>query len=335
MKRISAGKMITLLLAIVLLVSLVGCAPPQSGDEETLNLNLIGATLGGGGVWDLIAAGIAETITQKLPGSIITSVPGEGVANVMSVHNGEAELGLTHSSVAAAAFRGIDPYSEEITDIRAITGLYGSGLQFIARKELPVASLREMIDRKYKIRLAVGAPGSTGELATSRMLQEYGATYAAIEEWGGKIYYKDMSEAADMLGDGLIDAFTLLTIAPAGPVREVSSSHAVKMLPIAPEINAAMVEKYGYMEFAIARDAYAFLDSDIPTFGSQVIIITGDRMPEMDAYRITKALVENLEYLHTVHSNLKDLTPEKMASGTGVDLHPGAAKYYREVGALE
>lgn len=335
MRKILAIKGIALFLALALLVSLAGCSAPQPSGEKPLNLNLIGATLGGGGVWDLIAAGVAETITQKLPGSTITSIPGEGVANVVSMHNGEAELGLTHSSVAAAAFRGIDPYSEEITDIRAITGLYGSGLQFIARKELPVNSIRGMIEQKYKIKLAVGNPGSTGELATRRMLQEYGAAYADIEAWGGKIYYKDMSEAADMLGDGLIDAFTLLTIAPAGPVREVSSAHAVKMLAVDPEIVAAMTGKYGYMEFAIAKDAYAFLASDIPTFGSQVIIIATDRMPETDAYRITKALVENLEYLHTVHSNLKNLTPEKMASGTGVVLHPGAEKYYREIGAVK
>jgi len=336
MKKFPAVKWLALLLALALLTSLAGCSAPKPANEaEPLKLNLIGATLGGGGVWDLIAAGIAETITQKLTGSTITSIPGEGVANVVSVHNDEAELGLTHSSVAAAALRGIDPYTEAITDVRAITGLYGSGLQFIARQDLPVASIQTMIEQKLKIKLAVGNPGSTGELATRRMLQEYGATYADIEAWGGKIYYKDMSEAADMLGDGLIDAFTLLTIAPAGPVREVAASHAVRMLPVDPAIIAAMVEKYGYMGFTIAKDAYAFLANDIPSFGSQVIIITTDRMPEADAYRITKALVENLDYLHSVHNNLKELTPEKMANGTGVALHPGAEKYYREIGAVK
>ncbi len=328
-------KWLALALAAVMVFSLTGCAKPKAAEEEQpLNLNLVGATIGGGGVWDLIAAGLAETITQKLPGSIITSTPGEGVSNVSTVHQDEAELGLTHSAIAAAAYFGIDPFSEAITDIKAISGLYASGLQFIARANLPVDSIRTIIDTQYKIRLAVGNPGSTGELATKRMLAEYGVSYADIEAWGGKIFYKDMGEAADMLGDGLIDAFTLLTIAPAGPVREVASSHPVKMLPVEEEVVKAAEEKYGYMAFPIPKDAYTFLTADISTFGSQVVVIASDRMSEADAYRITKALAENLDYLHSVHSNLKDLTPEKMANGTGVALHPGAARYYREAGAL-
>jgi uncharacterized protein len=337
MNKLLGAKWLVVLMLLALVLGLAGCSQPKPAPtaEQPLNLTIIGATIGGGGVWDLVAAGIAETITQKLTGSIITSTPGEGVTNVPAVHNDEAELGLTHSVIAAAAYYGIDPFKEKITDVKAITGLYASGLQFIARSNLPLASIREMVDQKYKIRLAVGAPGSTGELATQRMLQEYGVTYQDIEGWGGKVFFKDMSEAAGMLGDGLIDAFTLLTIAPAGPVREVASSQAVKMLPVDETVVGAMEEKYGYMSFPIAQDAYAFLTGDISTFGSQVIIIAGDRMAEEDAYRITKALVENLDYLHTVHNNLKNLTPEKMSHGTGVALHPGAAKYYREIGALK
>jgi len=335
--KIKRHKYLILLLILLITLGTAGCGKKSNQpikENNSLNLNLIGATIGGGGVWDLIATGVAETITQKLPGSTITSIPGEGVANVISVHNDEAELGLTHSSVAAAAYMGIDPFDEKINDVKAICALYESGLQFIADKDLPVNSIREMIDSKYKIKLAVGNPGSTGELATNRLLSEYGVSYKDIEAWGGKIYYKDMGEAADMLGDGLIDAFTLLTIAPAGPVQEVSNNNDLKMLPVEAEVVKALVDKYGYMDLSIANAAYDFIDEDITTFGSQVIIIANDRMTEEDVYKITKALVDNLDYLHQVHSNLKNLSVEKMAKGTGAPLHPGAEKYYKEAKVL-
>ncbi|MDN5302365.1 MAG: uncharacterized protein PWQ60_1879 [Thermoanaerobacteraceae bacterium] len=348
MTKSKGFKGLALLIAILLTFGMVGCSSQSkssndgntqqgnnvSGDKP-LNFRLIGATIGGGGVWDLIATGIAETIMQKLPGSTITSVPGEGVANVESVHNGEAELGLTHSSIAASAVLGIDPFSEKIEDVKAIASLYGSGLQFITRKEFAANSIKEIIDKKMKIKLAVGNPGSTGELATMRMLQEYGVTYKDIESWGGKIYFKDMGEAADMLGDGLIDAFTLLTIAPAGPVQEVSSTHEVKMLPVEEDIVNSLIKKYGYTDFTISKDAYNFLGDNIKTFGSQVILITHNNVAEEDIYRITKALVENLDYLHTVHANLKNLSAESMAKGTGAALHPGAERYYLEIGVLK
>ena len=96
-----------------------------------------------------------------------------------------------------------------------------------------------------------------------------------------------------------------------------------------------MVKKYGYSAEIIPTGAYNFVTEDTPTFAHRVVLGTRTGVPEDDIYQITKALVENLDYIHAIHKNLAIITPEFMATGTGVPLHDGAAKYYKEKGAIK
>ncbi len=334
---------------LIICLLLVGCGASNSnskggndsagngsstGTEVGFSIYLAGATPGGGGVWDMIGAGLAEAIMRSNKGSSVTVIPGGGVSDVPVVSQKEAELGLTHSVIAVAGVKGIDPFDTEYPNIKGVVSLYPSQLQFIVNPKLGIDSISEIKEKKVPIKIAVGDPGSTGELATKRVLEGYGITYQDIESWGGKVHYKDMGEATSMYGDDIIDAFTLLTLAPNGPLQELATNKQVKMLPVDEAVIEKMGEEYGYARDVVPQSAYNFLDKDLPTIGSQTILITNDERSEQEIYQVTKGLVENLDYIRSIHNNLKDLTPEKMVL-TGVELHPGAEKYYKEIGALK
>lgn len=306
----------------------------ESGAASTgdFNIYLAGATPGGGGVWDMIGAGLAEAIMRSNPKAYVTVVPGGGVSDIPIVSDGEAEIGLTHSSIAVAAEKGIDPFEEVYDNIVGVAALYPSMVQFIVTAEGP-DSIQQIVDEQIPLKIAVGDPGSTGELATKRMLEAYGVTYEDIESWGGKVYYKDMGEAATMLGDGLIDSFTLLTLAPAGPLQQVASSKAVKILDVDEAVIDKMITDFGYSRLDVAKDAYNFLEKDVVSFGSKVVVVANADRSEEEIYHVVRSMVENLEYICSIHSNLSNLTKEEMAK-TDVTLHPGAAKYYEEIGVL-
>ena len=339
---------IALVLALMMALTCIGCAAPaaeapaveapaaeaaeSSVPASSFNFYLAGATPGGGGVWDMVGAGVAETIMKSNDKCYVTVVPGGGVSDVTVVANQEAELGLTHNVVAQAGTLGIDPFDVVYDNVVSVCALYPSMFQFITAKGY-AASIKEIVDNKMPIRIAVGDPGSTGELGTSRMFAAYGASYEDIESWGGKVYYKDMSEASTMLGDGLIDAMTLWTLAPAGPVQEVSVNKDVTLLPIDAEIVDKLNADYGYSKLSIAKDAYAFLEGDIATIGSKVVIITNTQQSEADIYNVVRSMAENIDYIKSIHSNLSSLSVEEMAL-TDNELHPGAAKYYKEIGVL-
>jgi TRAP transporter TAXI family solute receptor len=336
------GIIVALLLSILLLLTACGQnngaatnneTPTEGQSVEKFTIYLAGATPGGGGVWDMIGAGLSEAIVRSNKGSSVTVIPGGGVSDVPVVSQEEAELGLTHSVIAVAGIKGIDPFKESYTNIKGVVSLYPSQLQFMVNPKLGIEKISDIKDKKISIQIAVGDPGSTGELATKRMLEAYGISYADIESWGGKVLFKDMGEAASMYGDDIINAFTLLTLAPNGPLQQVATNKAISMLPIDAEVIQKMVDNYGYSEAIVPQTAYEFLKEDLPSFSSQVVLITNDECSEEVIYQVTKGFVENLDYIRSIHNNLKDLTEENMTL-TSVELHPGAVKYYKEIGVL-
>ena len=326
---------------LVVLISIIAFAGFTQANaavgEEGIKFNvyLAGATPAGGGVWDMIGAGLAEAIMRGNKNSVVTVLPGGGVADVPMVSSGQAELGLTHNTECAAALKGTDPFDQKYENIRGICSFYGSVLQFVVNPEAKIESISAIKKNKIPIRLAVGDPGSGGEINTRNMLKAYGMSYEDIESWGGKIYYKDMSEAAGMLTDGSIDAFVIFTLAPAGPILDLSFNTVIQLLSIDEEIIQKMANDYGFSAAIIPQSAYAFLSGDIKTFTSATVLITNDKQSEEVIYNITRGLVENLPYIQSIHSNLKNLTIEYMLTGIGAPLHPGAEKYYKEIGAIK
>ena len=65
------------------------------------------------------------------------------------------------------------------------------------------------------------------------------------------------------------------------------------------------------------------------------IIIVREDVPEEIVYKITKAIGDNLDYFYNVQQSLLAMTQETMWQGTGVDLHPGAKRYYQEIGVMD
>jgi TRAP transporter TAXI family solute receptor len=283
----------------------------------------------------MIGTGLGNAIWQKLPEARITFVPGEGVANALTLHRGKAELGLMISSIAASGVRGEAPYKEVLSNLRAVTSLYASRFHFVVMADHPLKSMEDLKKNQYPIRIAVGDPGSSHELNSRRYLAEYGLTYKDIKSWGGKVFYKSMGEASDMMSDGLLDVLWISGTTPMGAVQELAATKKVRLLPLDIEVRDRMVKKYGYSIEIIPTGAYNFVTEDTPTFAHRVVLGTRSGVPADDIYKITKALVENLDYIHAIHKNLAIITPEFMATGTGVPLHDGAAKYYKEIGAIK
>lgn len=323
-------------LILIGILVLAGCGQKQSNTDNSgsFTIYLAGATPGGGGVWDMIGAGLAEAIMKSNEGSSVTVVPGGGVSDVPIVSNGEAELGLTHSSIAVAALKGIDPFEKKYANLKGVAALYTSSLQFVVNPKLNIESIAAIKENKMPLKIAVGDPGSTGELATKRMFNAYGITYDDIVDWGGKVFYKDMGEAAGMYGDGLIDAFVLLTLAPNGVIQQVATNKEIAFLSVDDLVIDKLETEFGYSATTIPKNTFNFLKNDVRTFSSKVVLVTSDSRSEDEVYRITKGLMENLEYIHSIHHNLKSLTEVDMTQ-TAIELHPGAAQYYREIGSLK
>jgi len=325
-------------ISMLLVVILILCSISEVSSTEQYPLVLkwyfAGSNPGGAGGWDMIGIGLSDIIMRSIPGSVVTVIPAEGFSTPIMVSNKEAELALGSSLSAEAASRGTEPYDKVYPNIATVCFLYANALQIVVNTEFEIESLADIKENEIPIRLSVGGPGSGSERDMLRIFKFLGFSYEDIESWGGKVVYKDMSEAASMLGDNLIDAFVLQTVVPAAALQEIEVRKDIKMLSLDDEVVQAMYEEYGIGRTVISKDSYDFLEKDILTTSNNIHLITNSLLPEEEIYHVTRSIVENIDYVHSIHSRLSGLTKEKLAE-VGFPLHQGAEKYYKEQGLIK
>jgi hypothetical protein len=76
-------------------------------------------------------------------------------------------------------------------------------------------------------------------------------------------------------------------------------------------------------------------DGDTETIGMKATLVTSAKVPENVVYAITKEVFENFEEFKKLHPAYATLTKEGMLRGLSAPLHPGAEKYYKEVGLMK
>ena len=137
--------------------------------------------------------------------------------------------------------------------------------------------------------------------------------------------------------DGLSDDNYDLTIDHIGAgqanTTELCLNHDMYDVQLSDETLAALCEQ-GYDYVTVPAGTWRGQDVDIKTVGSQQCIIVSADMDEEVAYQITKALCENRDILVNTSAVLANFDPAVAGSKalTGCELHPGAARYYEEMG---
>ena len=143
------------------------------------------------------------------------------------------------------------------------------------------------------------------------------------------------TDAVDMMKDGHVQVFTLGTTAPASAVMDLASARDVQMVPVDDKTMAELKKKNaGYNKLVIKAGTYPKQDKDVAAIGYTTHIVAACDLPEDVVYRMTKAMATNVNDMAAVVKPIAGLTAKDMAVDIGVPFHKGAAKYYKEVGAM-
>lgn len=316
----------------LLLVVVVLWSGGAHGQEPRGNFVLAGGQQGG--IFALHGAAFIDLVQRNYPGIRIDYSPGGGVANLVNLQRGRIDFALSQNSVARAAVAGTEPFREANPDLRSMMTTYETTVQFMVMQDSGIESVHDIRERQIPIRVAVGDPGSTTELACRHLFQVHGMTYQDIERWGGRVYYKTQAEGSALISDGTANVLCTIGTAPMGAVQELERTVPLKMLSIDEEAVAQMVEEFGYAPATIPAGAYAFMDKNVTTAALLVILATSTRVADDVVYAVTKTIAENLPDLAAAHPSLRRMDPQTMWMNTGIELHPGAERYYREIGAI-
>lgn len=281
-----------------------------------------------GGVWVPLGGALKNMWEKAVPGLQITSTPGAGIANVIGVDTGKAQIGFANSSTTVDGMAGRPPYKQPATKVCQLANVYPQYFQVVA---LSSAKVQSFADIKGKA-LVTQPKGNTAELLTAAVLNLNGMDYQALAKASFQASYTD---AVSLMKDGHAQVFTLGTTAPASSVMDLSSARDVDLVPVDDKtMDALKKANPGYNRLVIKAGTYPKQTKDVPAIGYLTHLVVACDMPEKTVYEMAKTMATNIPAMATINKAINELTPKMMAADIGVPLHPGAARYYKEVGAL-
>lgn len=288
-----------------------------------------------GGSWFVYMTTLFETYKNNIADLNYNTVPGGGVANPIAVSTGKAQFALAYSPNLVAAYKGDEPYKNKLEDIRVVANMNMTAvIHPFFSKDLGISSMREIAEKKIPLKIDTGPKGGGGELAASRILEAHGASYDNIRAWGGQITHSPYREAVDRVRDGHIDAFMNDDNIGAPLFAEFASDDDIVILPQDQDAIEKLTSIYGYSAAVIPAGTYSGQTKDLPTTSQSVVFFTTKDMPEDLVYQMTKLFFEKKQDLTAGHANFAKLDPMAGPKVPVVPLHPGAERYYREIGAL-
>ncbi len=306
------------------LVCLAG--PMSAGAQDKVDLRMMTGPMGGS--WYPLGGAIADLIQKEIPGASVSVQPGGGMANVVGVQGDKADLGFGNSSSSVDGVHGRAPFKEATTNVMQLANLYPQYYQMVVMED---SGIRSVADLKGK-GICPGPKGHTGELLSRQVLQIYGLSYDDMS----KVNHVSYSDAVSLMKDGHADAFLLGTTTPASSILDLATTRKIRMLPIPPDkLKELQKLNVGYLPRTIPKGTYPGVDYDVQGVGYFTHLVVSAKLSEDLVYKITKVLATNVPRLAQVVKDMEGVTAADLAMDIGVPFHPGALKYYKEVGAIK
>ncbi len=290
-------------------------------------------TGGTSGTYYPLGGALSQIITDHSGGKVacVAQATGASIENLNLINAGDLDLAITQNDTADYAKNGELFFKAPLKNVVGICRMYPEHIQVAVNPDSGITSLAEMKGHK----ISVGAPASGNEANARQILGEVGL-YEGEKYVGFEPHYLSYAESTSNFKDRIIDGFMFTTGAPNAGIQEIVTSQPLRFIEIKGELRDKIIAKYPFFAPAIIeKDAYSTLDHDVETIAVQACLVARRDMSDEDAYAITKAIFENLDALGKAHNKGKSVTLEHALDGMTLDIHPGALKYYKEVGLVK
>ena len=282
-----------------------------------------------GGSWYPLGAKMAEILEKEVDGISTSNGPGGGVGNVKDVNNKEAEIGWSYGHTAFNGFSGKGAFDKAHPDVRHLATLYPAGLQTVVPNDSKVQSFADLKNKNI-------SPGKTqwsGFAAFKLVAGKYGFTVDDVKKAGGTVHHVSYSDSVGLMKDGHIEAFTALTSVPQASLLDLEFNPGVRFLPLEEDVlKDILSENPGYVRLEVTNEHYKSVKTPVPILGAVTNLVVHKDVPDDIVYGITKAIWDN----HAEFAKLKDIWNsvklENALLGAAVPVHPGAQRYYDEMG---
>jgi len=266
--------------------------------------------------------------TCGVPGLVAIAVStNASVANMNAIHAGQLDAGLAGAQSVTQGFEGTGKFKGNKKDkVRVIANLYPEDMHLVLAKGTKLSSLKDLNGK----RIGVAAAGSGTQVSVRMILKHYGIK-ATEHELG-------LGQSTQRLADGQLDAFFYAGGTPFAALIQLGSTKGFELYKFSADERKAInkIIPY-YVESMIPAGVYENIKTDTPTIAVNGQLVTSVDQPTDLIYAITKALwsKKTRGLLDKGHAKGKAIRMETALKGVLIPLHPGAEKFYKEVGLIK
>ncbi len=315
--------------AIVILLGALGCEAPDRGRETTEPQRrfLSVGTAPPGGAFFVVGGAIAQVVDDRA-GDLSWDVSAEATKgtqeNIRRLVRGELDFALANAAISYFAVRGEGAWGDKQA-INAVMTLAPNVALFVTPEGTGIRAIGDLRGK----RVVVGPAGAGFEYFLAPILNAHGVAYEDFSP-----LHNTQAGAVDMLADGSAAAAFLGGAVPTASITQASASQDIRFIPFGvpekerlfrdyPFFNAATIPANTYRGQAEAFDGM--------NVGSMHLVTPAD-LDEETVYRFTRILYENRADVVKKHPAGKAIQPGNVIRDTGTPFHPGAIRFYREIG---
>lgn len=304
-------------------------------DELSANRPYILTTATSGGAFYPIGVAMATISKSQLQSThniSLSAISSAGsLENVKLLRDNEAQFGILQGVFAAWAWDGDGPIRNPQTGMRSVSALWFNVEHFVLLTSLVENGTISDLGNLQGERFVLGARNSGAEQSGRFILETLGIDY----ESGMNLAYMGYEGAAGAMQDGNVVGMNVPAGAPTSAITQAFAQmgNDITLLTFSQEELDALNSRYDLWDwYDFPPGTYPNLDVLVRSIASPNVLVVRSDVPDEVVYRVTKMIWENLGTLQDIHAATKDMKLERALRGMVAPLHPGALRYYREIG---
>jgi TRAP transporter TAXI family solute receptor len=276
-----------------------------------------------GGVYYVYGEALAKIWTEKL-GIPVNPFPTQGpVHNVKLIESGGAQLGLVTMGVGFQGWTGTGDWTsgKHFQAMRALFPMYDTAFQFVVLRRSGISKV-QMLD---KLDIGVGPHAGTGGTYVPEVLKALGLS--------ARIGYGSIEDMTGGLNSGTYNALALGLGSPIPAIKKLEATEPLNFISLSgPEVDIVRKAIPELTPSTITAGVYSSLDKDYTTVGVYNFAVGRSDLPDDLVYNLVKAVYDNQPSLVSSIDSAKETDPQNVVKDTFLPFHPGAIRYYREIG---
>jgi TRAP transporter TAXI family solute receptor len=286
-------------------------------------------TGGQSGVYYPLGVALSQIYAKTIPDVRSTAqVTRASAENMNLLEAGRGELALALADTVSNAYKGNAEagFAKPLTKLRGLSATYNNYIQIVANAD---SGIKTLADLKGK-RISVGAAKSGTELNARAIFKAAGLSYSDM----AKIEYLPFGESVELMKNRQLDATLQSAGLGVASIRDLATSVDIVVVAV-PATVVNGVGDAAYQPSFIPANTYAGQTVDVPTAAIPNFLVTQSGVSDELAYQMAKSLYENIDTMYAAHNAAKTIKRENAVRGMPVPVHPGAARYYKEVGVMK